>query len=68
MEIPSVAIYDGDVKDDHTAAPDEFYTTELCFEIEIVKTLFAAVKPIWLELLLLIWITIAYTLSDKTYL
>ena len=40
--IPSVAIYDGDVKDDHTATPDEFYTTELCFEIEIVKTLFAA--------------------------
>lgn len=42
--IPSVAIYDGDVKDDHTATPDEFYTTELCFEIEIVKTLFAAGK------------------------
>ena len=42
--IPSIAIYDGDVKDDHTATPDEFYTTELCFEIEIVKTLFAAGK------------------------
>ena len=42
--IPSVAIYDGDVKDDHTATPDEFYTPELCFEIEIVKTLFAAGK------------------------
>lgn len=42
--ILSVAIYDGDVKDDHTATPDEFYTTELCFEIEIVKTLFAAGK------------------------
>lgn len=42
--IPSVAIYDGDVKDAHTATPDEFYTTELCFEIEIVKTLFAAGK------------------------
>lgn len=42
--IPSVAIYDGDVKGDHTATPDEFYTTELCFEIEIVKTLFAAGK------------------------
>ena len=42
--IPSVAIYDGDVRDDHTATPDEFYTTELCFEIEIVKTLFAAGK------------------------
>lgn len=42
--IPSVAIYDGDVKDDHTTTPDEFYTTELCFEIEIVKRLFAAGK------------------------
>ena len=42
--IPSVAIYDGDVKDGHAAAPDEFFTTELCFEIEIVKTLFAAGK------------------------
>lgn len=42
--IPSVAIYDGDVKGGHAAAPDEFYTTELCFEIEIVKTLFAAGK------------------------
>lgn len=42
--IPSVAIYDGDVKDGHAAAPDEFFTKELCFEIEIVKTLFAAGK------------------------
>ena len=42
--IPSVAIYDGDVKGGHAAAPDEFFTTELCFEIEIVKTLFAAGK------------------------
>ena len=40
--IPSVAIYDGDVKDNHATAPDEFFTTELCFEIEMVKTLFAA--------------------------
>ena len=40
--IPSVAIYDGDVKDSHAAADDDFFTTELCFEIEIVKTLFAA--------------------------
>lgn len=42
--IPSVAIYDGDVKAGHTAGSDEFFTTELCFEIEIVKTLFAAAK------------------------
>lgn len=40
--IPSVAIYDGDVKVNHATAPDEFFTTELCFEIEMVKTLFAA--------------------------
>ncbi|MFS2315920.1 AAA family ATPase [Dehalococcoides mccartyi] len=40
--VPSVAIYDGDVQTGHTAATDEFFTTELCFEIEIVKTLFAA--------------------------
>ncbi|MGB4263575.1 MAG: AAA family ATPase [Fervidobacterium sp.] len=42
--VPSVAIYDGDVKTEHTVASDEFSTTELCFEIEIVKTLFAAHK------------------------
>ena len=42
--VPSVAIYDGDVKVGHTNAPDEFFTTELCFEIEIVKTLFVAGK------------------------
>lgn len=42
--VPSVAIYDGDVKDGYTAASDEFFTAELCFEIEIVKRLFAAGK------------------------
>lgn len=42
--IPSVAIFDGDVKDGRVPASDEFYTTELCFEIEIVKTLFVAGK------------------------
>lgn len=44
FHVPSIAIYDGDVKDGHTAADDEFYTTELCFEIEIVKTLFVKGK------------------------
>ena len=39
--VPSIAIYDGDVKAGHTAAEDEFFTKELCFEIEVVKTLFA---------------------------
>jgi len=41
FHVPSIAIYDGDVKAGHTAAADEFYTTELCFEIEIVKALYA---------------------------
>lgn len=38
--ISSVAIYDGDVKVGQTPDLDEFFTTELCFEIEIVKQLF----------------------------
>ena len=42
--IPSVAIYDGDVKGGHSANPNEFFTSEACFEIEIVKTLFRAGK------------------------
>jgi putative ATP-dependent endonuclease of OLD family len=40
FEIPSIAIYDGDVKAGHTAAADEFFTAELCCEIEIVRTLY----------------------------
>lgn len=42
--IPSVAIYDRDVEHGHTHSTDEFYTTELCFEIEIVKSLYTAGK------------------------
>lgn len=42
--VPSIAIYDGDVKAGHMTTPDEFFTAELCFEIEIVKTLYAAGK------------------------
>jgi len=42
--IPSIAIYDGDVKAGHIATDDEFFTKELCFEIEVVKTLFAKGK------------------------
>lgn len=42
--VPSIAIYDGDVKDEKATTPNEFFTTELCFEIEIVKTLYAAGK------------------------
>ncbi len=37
--VPSVAIYDGDVQAGHTPSEEEFFTQELCFEIEIVKTL-----------------------------
>ena len=42
--IPSVAIYDRDVEHGHTHSSDEFYTAELCFEVEIVKSLYAAGK------------------------
>lgn len=38
--VPSIAIYDSDVKAGQTASDREFFTSELCFEIEIVKTLF----------------------------
>ena len=41
FSIPSIAIYDRDVKAGHTAVDNEFYTNELCFEIEIVKTLYS---------------------------
>lgn len=41
FSIPSVAIYDGDVKD-VTPTGTEFFTKELCFEIELVKTLYKA--------------------------
>lgn len=39
--IPSVAIYDGDVKRGQTPNDDEFFTNELCFEIEVVKHLYS---------------------------
>jgi len=39
--VPSVAIYDGDVKAGYPPATDEFFTTEPCYEIEIVKTLYS---------------------------
>ncbi len=42
--VPSIAIYDGDVKAGHSPDVDEFFTSELCFEIEIVKTLYTAGK------------------------
>ena len=38
--VPSIAIYDGDVKAGHAPSDEEFFTQEICFEIEIVKTLF----------------------------
>ena len=42
--VPSVAIYDSDVKAGQTAGDNEFYTSESCYEIEIVKTLYAKGK------------------------
>lgn len=41
FKIPSIAIYDGDVRAGHATDPDKFFTQELCFEIEIVKKLFS---------------------------
>ena len=38
--IPSISIYDGDVKGSRPPNHNEFYTKEPCFEIEVVKTLF----------------------------
>lgn len=40
FRVPSVAIFDGDVKTGQTPSAEEFFTTELCFEIEIVKKLY----------------------------
>lgn len=37
--IPSVVIYDNDVKAGETPEDNEFFTNELCFEIEVVKHL-----------------------------
>lgn len=42
--VPSVAIYDGDVKSDKITSDDEFYTNELCYEIEIIKFLYSQGK------------------------
>lgn len=44
FKVPSIAVYDGDVKAGHTPASDEFFTQELCFEIEIVKKLYASTQ------------------------
>ena len=44
FKIPCVSIYDNDVKQGQTPLPDEFFTTELCFEIEIVKYLYSKGK------------------------
>ena len=38
--VPSIAIYDSDVKTGQTPRDGEFHTQKPCFEIEIVKTLF----------------------------
>jgi len=53
--IPTISIYDGDVRGKYDNFPTRFFTNELCFEIEVVKTLYDAgrqdiVKDIALEL------------------
>lgn len=55
FSVASIAVYDGDVKAGHTPSESEFFTQELCFEIEVVKTLYDKgrqdlVKQIALEL------------------
>lgn len=40
FSVPSVAIYDSDIRSNHQEIENEFFTNELCFEIEIVKNLF----------------------------
>ena len=40
--IPSICIYDGDVKKSTVSRKDEFFTSEPCFEIEIVKKLYSS--------------------------
>lgn len=40
FSVSSVAIYDSDIKSNHREIENEFFTNELCFEIEIVKNLF----------------------------
>lgn len=39
FSIPCISIYDGDVKQGQVPGEREFFTNELCFEIEIVKNL-----------------------------
>ena len=41
FHIPSVAIYDGDVKKNKKPSDREFFTSEISFEVEIVKKLFS---------------------------
>lgn len=41
FKIPSIAIYDGDVRTGCTPDSSEFFTQELCFESEIVKKLYS---------------------------
>lgn len=53
--IPSISIYDKDVKQGVTPNDDEFFTIEMCFEIEVVKNLYSnqradLVKQIALDL------------------
>lgn len=55
FDIPSVVIFDSDVKEGKTASENEFFTKEICFEMDIVAKLiemekFDILKSIALEL------------------
>lgn len=41
FKIPSIAIYDADVKQGKEQTDRDFFTSEICFEVEIVKMLFS---------------------------
>ena len=41
FKIPSIAIYDGDVKQGKEQTDRDFFTSEIFFEVEIIKKLFA---------------------------
>lgn len=44
FKVPSIAIYDGDVKQGKDQTEFDFFTSEVCFEAEIVKKLFSLGK------------------------
>lgn len=42
FHVPTVALYDSDVRDGKKASADVFYTDEICFEMDVVRAALAA--------------------------